>query len=178
MINWYYPCSFLTRILNTSPGHVPIEIDVLKRVITYFCILNMLAPVSARDGRDHGPKGGGVLGKVSIHAPVMGATRGRRRSGWGWGRFNSRARDGRDRHGHRRHVRLGVSIHAPVMGATGPPRRGSQPGEVSIHAPVMGATHGRALSSGPARFNSRARDGRDRPFAKFGAEAGFQFPRP
>ncbi len=52
LINWYYPCSFLTRILNTSPGHVPIEINVLKRVITYFCILNMLAPVSARDGRD------------------------------------------------------------------------------------------------------------------------------
>lgn len=72
MINWYYPCSLLTRILNTSPGNVPIEINVLKRVITYFCILNMLAPVSARDGRDDRVDLLLLEADVSIHAPVMG----------------------------------------------------------------------------------------------------------
>ena len=117
----------------------------------------------AREGRDgHVVRVAGPAA-VSIHAPAKGATRPR---GGGAG-----VRD--------------VSIHAPAKGATGgdAPRPGGA--VVSIHAPAKGAT---SASSRPAsaphqfqftrprrarrtrrrggwarsRFNSRAREGRDR----------------
>ncbi len=116
-------------------------------------------------------------------------------------RFNSRAREGRD-HIEAGEVRPGgVSIHAPARGATN-----GRPGvrldaAVSIHAPARGATlrqvsmatrivfqftrprgarlvlvHGH---HGLARFNSRAREGRDAFVSALSAERSmFQFTRP
>ena len=80
------------------------------------------------------------MGAVSIHAPARGATRARL---------------------PRRPVRT-VSIHAPARGATAVRARVEPVERVSIHAPARGAT---AICTGTvssrARFNSRARKGRD-----------------
>ena len=77
---------------------------------------------------------------VSIHAPVKGATR--------------RQRSCRPHHA--------VSIHAPVKGATPPFPLSGPMSAVSIHAPVKGATRGPAPAGTPCwRFNPRAREGRD-----------------
>ena len=67
-----------------------------------------------------------VLGlRISIHAPVKGATR---------ERSNARHPDQ-------------ISIHAPVKGATIPFAVGYQGVIISIHAPVKGATTGRIALS-------------------------------
>ena len=66
---------------------------------------------------DYDPVASGDL-RVSIHAPVRGATY-----------FQ------RDHHGQQ-----GVSIHAPVRGATHTPENLRMAEDVSIHAPVRGAT--------------------------------------
>tara|TARA_R110002124_G_scaffold142520_2_gene307317 strand:+ start:1824 stop:2156 length:333 start_codon:yes stop_codon:yes gene_type:complete len=91
--------------------------------------------------------------RVSIHAPVMGATT-----------ANTSLSSTTE-----------VSIHAPVMGATCAAATGLTMTTVSIHAPVMGAT----LLQGvyfPERggFNPRARDGRD-PCGAFDSTATNQF---
>ena len=80
------------------------------------------------------------LHKVSIHAPVMGATPSVICITMTSSRFYPRPRDGGD--GQRLRARSAqlVSIHAPVMGATAGSRRDNAPQSVSIHAPVMGAT--------------------------------------
>ena len=100
---------------------------------------------------------------VSIHAPAWGATV--------WSMtifpvvccFNPRARVGRDqgRVGQRAAAR--VSIHAPAWGATLRATHAPQGRLVSIHAPAWGATPCPPRYAGAtARFNPRARVGRDR----------------
>ena len=74
----------------------------------------------AREGRDYaGLMTVPYMARVSIHAPVKGATRSRGDGhGAGCG-FNPRAREGRDRRPPRRFsASILVSIHAPVKGAT------------------------------------------------------------
>ena len=100
---------------------------------------------------------------VSIHAPARGATLAPRRRRQTPRRFNSRAREGRDL------VRstvisdgLIVSIHAPARGATRAKARASLSWRFQFTRP-RGARRGeRRLRSPKARFNSRAREGRDR----------------
>ena len=78
--------------------------------------------------------------RVSIHAPVKGAT--------------TRLNDDSNR--------VDVSIHAPVKGATPSMRSDGMVYEVSIHAPVKGATlapHG--MSTGQHGFDPRSREGSD-----------------
>ncbi len=58
-----------------------------------------------------------MTNKVSIHAPVMGATKAYV-SGARKVRFNPRTRDGCDIPAITHHRAFVVSIHAPVMGAT------------------------------------------------------------
>ena len=76
---------------------------------------------------------------VSIHAPVWGATSattiGSTRIS-----FNPRTRVGCDRSTYWRLICKRVSIHAPVWGATQPVSHFDQLRAVSIHAPVWGAT--------------------------------------
>ena len=78
--------------------------------------------------------------RVSIHAPVWGATIRYPQTGQIQGRFNPRTRVGCDIfliH----HCRINkVSIHAPVWGATGAQNLAKLSIAVSIHAPVWGAT--------------------------------------
>ncbi len=78
-----------------------------------------------RDGCDHNEYVALPDCEVSIHAPVMGATRLIRSA----------------------ELIIFVSIHAPVMGATmiDPTQFGAV--EVSIHAPVMGATSAKICCS-------------------------------
>jgi len=102
--------------------------------------------------------GGG--GGVSIHAPVKGATRffkKERRKAC----FNPRAREGRDAVLAVKRETKVVSIHAPVKGATQAGDRDRARRDVSIHAPVKGATCRVRGCRRPARFNPRAREGRD-----------------
>ena len=75
--------------------------------------------------------------------------------------FNSRAREGRDIFVAVSRRRVRVSIHAPARGATGEGILCRSIYGVSIHAPARGATRSSPLSLMPARFNSRAREGRD-----------------
>ncbi len=117
---------------------------------------------------------------VSIHAPVRGAT-------------GAYAVDDEREH---------VSIHAPVRGATGLPGPARENSEVSIHAPVRGATPTLVVSLRPRKvsihapvrgatnpgacleregkgFNPRARAGRDRKRSGSSpATASFQSTRP
>ena len=119
---------------------------------------------------------------VSIHAPARGATPLMSIQGAPW-RFNPRARAGRDLVGCIHSSANFVSIHAPARGATNDCRPVWAIEIVSIHAPARGATgyfgqtnddirfqstrprgarHGRSLfARRPARFNPRARAGRD-----------------
>ena len=94
--------------------------------------------------------------KVSIHAPVWGATI---RNFKRFGSFN-------------------VSIHAPVWGAT--KKDGIQiiPISVSIHAPVWGATRHLALSTRMASFNPRTRVGCDRSASRACCNFSFQSTHP
>jgi len=117
---------------------------------------------------------GGWMFRVSIHAPVKGATacpppRPSRSSC-----FNPRAREGRDWRMRMDEIEMEVSIHAPVKGATMLRPVTSRLACVSIHAPVKGATRasrGRRARSG---FNPRAREGRDStPTARSTATTGF-----
>ena len=78
--------------------------------------------------------------KISIHAPVKGATVrfGHRREA---GRnFNPRSREGSDLFNRQEASRQKISIHAPVKGATREYRAGTNAILISIHAPVKGAT--------------------------------------
>ncbi len=98
----------------------------------------------AREGRDQ-VEHLGVLGvDVSIHAPARGATVDRISIP----------------------VIAHVSIHAPARGATRPDGRQHRHSDVSIHAPARGATSAGGIAHSRApRFNSRAREGRDRGMA-------------
>ncbi len=100
--------------------------------------------------------------RVSIHAPVEGATP--RHTHHYWCRLFQFTRPWRARRRMFSSVNtyVFVSIHAPVEGATGHPELFQEDQPVSIHAPVEGATfaHAEALLA-PQRFNSRARGGRD-----------------
>ncbi len=95
----------------------------------------------ARAGRDvHSPHPDIDPARVSIHAPVRGATAGTKTGG----------------------CHALVSIHAPVRGATDNIGKTYIVGVVSIHAPVRGATiMYQPLHMPPACFNPRARAGRD-----------------
>ena len=81
------------------------------------------------------------LARVSIHAPVKGATLWSTVGAVSVSSFNPRPREGGD--GQARPVaREGaVSIHAPVKGATRLDGRPRLRRLVSIHAPVKGATN-------------------------------------
>ena len=84
------------------------------------------------------------VSKISIHAPVLGATNitaTRRRT---MQYFNPRTRAGCDLGSfeelHKDFLNA-ISIHAPVLGATGyAPHAPLLPFGISIHAPVLGAT--------------------------------------
>ena len=82
-----------------------------------------------------------LVSKISIHAPVKGATNGRYKD------------DER---------RTFISIHAPVKGATLAILRDLSALCISIHAPVKGATQERsgALAAN-GDFNPRTREGCD-----------------
>ena len=122
---------------------------------------------------------------VSIHAPAWGATSESLITPRDWVGFNPRARVGRD--SGWRHARLSavvfqstrprgarqtsmlfcitlgaVSIHAPAWGATLIEIKHRLRELVSIHAPAWGATPSPTSALRlPARFNPRARVGRD-----------------
>ena len=101
--------------------------------------------------------------RVSIHAPVKGATRPLSPSYAVTSRFNPRTREGCDtRTDTHREWCCMVSIHAPVKGATSAARGSPCASRVSIHAPVKGATM-RGYGRCPAirRFNPRTREGCD-----------------
>ena len=106
--------------------------------------------------------------RVSIHAPVRGATSGVSanaplavfQSTRPYGArpmstmnvcdarcFNPRARTGRDRDSVVANVRARVSIHAPVRGATRSMSTSDSSCRVSIHAPVRGATESGVITS-------------------------------
>ena len=87
------------------------------------------------------PADAGRVGRISIHAPVKGAT-----VGFDDGRFA-----------------LAISIHAPVKGATRVFACWRITLDViSIHAPVKGATTGLGLlAAGSVHFNPRTREGCD-----------------
>ena len=135
-----------------------------------------------RDRDDAGADGG--AGAVSIHAPAWGATRASARLATSATRFNSRARVGRDdmiqtvkntKNCFNSRARVGRDGIAEPSGQsesrfqfTRP--RGARPlllvelpplEGVSIHAPAWGATREGMRILGRARFNSRARVGRD-----------------
>ena len=120
---------------------------------------------------------------VSIHAPARGATQGGHQGRRVSGRFNSRAREGRDCCISGKIASARVSIHAPARGATALGRlpfvfrkfqftrpRGArlrEPRRVRFDLAFQftrprGARQfdGRPQGDG-ARFNSRAREGRD-----------------
>ena len=100
--------------------------------------------------------------KISIHAPVKGATlcirnhtssetdfNPRSREGSDasqkdylgqYQNFNPRSREGSDNYERRQALLRGISIHAPVKGATNLSSNGFEPFIISIHAPVKGAT--------------------------------------
>ncbi len=112
---------------------------------TLFSYPSVISMVSfnprARDGRDrHVGKSCIIPERVSIHAPVMGATFDLTHTATSTTCFNPRARDGRDEGVEDAGARFVVSIHAPVMGATVASTLAAELGTVSIHAPVMGAT--------------------------------------
>ncbi len=115
--------------------------------------------------------------------------------------FNSRAREGRDTPPAGICPPRQVSIHAPARGATPAVRTVTSPWmfqftrprgarlvlafytrndeTVSIHAPARGATfRERDLAERAPRFNSRAREGRDRRDRGQRQTAQFQFTRP
>ena len=103
------------------------------------------------------------LTKVSIHAPVRGATCRCWARPSAWGCFNPRTREGCDLPSLVvPNVSQVVSIHAPVRGATLLPCCSCTFSTVSIHAPVRGATmsnwEGVATSES---FNPRTREGCD-----------------
>ena len=78
--------------------------------------------------------------KISIHAPVKGAT-------WLVDRLDMLSR---------------ISIHAPVKGATSGERLQTRASGISIHAPVKGATTPCRGSAGRSHhFNPRTREGCD-----------------
>ena len=78
--------------------------------------------------------------RVSIHAPVGGATSISKSLKSSTASFNSRARRGRDVALDGDALYIDVSIHAPVGGATKDVTKLSMLFSVSIHAPVGGAT--------------------------------------
>ena len=82
---------------------------------------------------------------------------------WDISGFNPRAREGRDFYRTANSPTLPVSIHAPARGATVAWMREPLAAVVSIHAPARGATNyrRRAARKAAARFNPRAREGRD-----------------
>ena len=100
---------------------------------------------------------------VSIHAPVKGATDRHQSVDHPMACFNPRSREGSDTSPNRgRRPHLVVSIHAPVKGATWRARRMKMKMTVSIHAPVKGATDGLAVKQCRLhRFNPRSREGSD-----------------
>ena len=78
-----------------------------------------------------------------------------------------------------RYLTCGVSIHAPARGATACQRERRAGDRVSIHAPARGATwRARCRRVANTRFNSRAREGRDRPRLYTIRGTSFQFTRP
>ena len=81
-------------------------------------------------------------GFISIHAPVKGAT-------------HPLIDD---------YIELAISIHAPVKGATGIIEKFKNRKIISIHAPVKGATHHPADGQLYVQyFNPRPREGSDFP---------------
>ena len=105
--------------------------------------------------------------RVSIHAPVRGATAGCI-AGWAnLSRFQSTPPcGGRPPCRPRPGSHSAVSIHAPVRGATPTHDKNPLAFAVSIHAPVRGATAvSNARRSSIFRFNPRPRAGGDGPEA-------------
>ena len=118
-------------------------------------------------------------GKISIHAPAKGATRGARQLLNGTPYFNPRSREGSDlwisstsrssrtfqstlpRRERRckqyaRGSRLPISIHAPAKGATIKARWNEGYTLISIHAPAKGATSCRVNQNAQLRISIHA----------------------
>ena len=88
--------------------------------------------------------------------------------------FNPRAREGRDISGVPSATVSAVSIHAPARGATHGERADVAAGHVSIHAPARGATQRPTLRDTPSRFQStRPRGARRTPSSSRRARARF-----
>ena len=78
--------------------------------------------------------------KISIHAPVKGATSRQKPDTPTGPYFNPRSREGSDWVAGYPRGYTGISIHAPVKGATRFLSNEVTLFEISIHAPVKGAT--------------------------------------
>ena len=116
-----------------------------------------------------------VGARVSIHAPLRGATAGLSSIPSPLSSFNPRAPAGRDA-GRQHRRRCGdVSIHAPLRGATFHWCLAPESQPVSIHAPLRGATT-RTGGGIPKwlRFNPRAPAGRDQGL-RHGATGRYRF---
>ena len=94
--------------------------------------------------------------KVSIHAPVWGATSKPHRGINQRHRFNPRTRVGCDILQATRPTTRKVSIHAPVWGATVGKLATIEPSSVSIHAPVWGATQSGGATDNRTRVSIHA----------------------
>ena len=105
---------------------------------------------------------GGAAHYVSIHAPVKGATRPKRRRHPCHSRFNSRSREGSD-HLRPKHLQTELCFNSRSReGSDWDQNNAYNTPYVSIHAPVKGATR---VSFGKIFFNlcfnSRSREGSD-----------------
>ena len=101
--------------------------------------------------------------KVSIHAPVWGATVHFKDSMDSRSQFQSTHPCGVRQYNKTTDKAWYVSIHAPVWGATTYIERTRQGQDVSIHAPVWGATPVIHLLTAAHCFNPRTRVGCDQP---------------
>ena len=80
------------------------------------------------------------VGRISIHAPVKGATVSKFLFPLNCLNFNPRSREGSDFTDKTSLSKLQISIHAPVKGATNCQGLSGYAVSISIHAPVKGAT--------------------------------------
>ncbi len=116
-------------------------------------------PCGARPLRHEAGK---AVDRVSIHAPVRGATTPALAYCCEIVFQSTRPCGARPYTDNASTWKLAVSIHAPVRGATASGAEDGRAREVSIHAPVRGATHAPVSNSlRQKRFNPRARAGRD-----------------
>ena len=94
--------------------------------------------------------------RISIHAPVKGATCLDSMVATDTIYFNPRSREGSDTMAFFMFAQPVISIHAPVKGATVQSSRVALTHRISIHAPVKGATNRRHQLPGQERISIHA----------------------